>query len=79
MAYAFFTNNYNFLDRSMSYLCQPYQVIVTLHFVAQLWAQTTLHTFPPIKEWNFGHPSWKKLDYLHLKDFHKYECNTIHI
>ena len=57
MAYAFFTNNYNFLDRSMSYLCQPYQVIVTLHFVAQLWAQTTLHTFPPIKEWNFGHPS----------------------
>ena len=26
------------------------------------------------KEWNSFHVSWKKLDYLHLKDFLKYEC-----
>jgi hypothetical protein len=26
------------------------------------------------KEWNSFHLSWKKLDYLHIKDFIKYEC-----
>ena len=26
------------------------------------------------KDWNSFHLSWKKLDYLHLKDFLKYEC-----
>jgi hypothetical protein len=26
------------------------------------------------KEWNFFHLSWKKLGYLSLKDFLKYEC-----
>jgi hypothetical protein len=28
------------------------------------------------KEWNSFHLSWKKLDYLHIKDVIKYECES---